>query len=471
LFVNSNIIINLAVILALFIIIEACSSDDQNFELASFNDGNIVFKEYLDHYLLSKQYKPDEFPTVENLKEIVLNKAMEKISIPEALAQGIDKDSLYITVQTNNERRILYQKYIEEEASKKIITDSLITEFYNNFTPQYRMRYIMRPFLRNSSESFISSQKEMIEKAYSELENGSSFEDVVTNYSQDISTNKKGGDLGWVIRESMGDEALRLVMDTLKDSHYSKPFKGYGGYYILYKGEKRDVEVPSFESVKSKIWKSLFQSRKAFIEDIVEQRFVELSAKYNFNKAESKINDVLTKISPDGELTDSTPLNFGNLSSKDNSIKIANYDGGYILLSDLFADRKKAPTNREEFFKRFNSISQQHLFAKHAREINLHKDVELSKQLDKMKKSLLRTILYQREVKDKVEETLSTLVGLQSKDKVRKRAEIENNLRTEFENKMKLKYDFSFEEGNFSKALRLASIKKEEQNKAKSKTN
>ena len=469
--VNGNRIINFALVLAIIFTIESCTSDDKDLELATFTDGNIAFNEYLDHYLLSKQYKPDEFPTEENLKEIVLNKALEKISVPEALSMGIEKDSLFVTVSSNNERRILYQKYVEQEATKKIITDSLINKFYQNFTPQYRMKYIMRPFLRNSSESFINSQKEMIDKAYSALQSGSSFEDIVTKFSQDISTNKKGGDLGWVIRESMGDEALRLVMDTLSDLSYSKPFKGYGGFYILYKGEKRDVDVPAFESVKNKIWKSLYHSRRAFIEDEVEKRFAELSEKYNFKNLESSITDIFTKLSHEDETANSTPLKFEKLSSKDKSVKIATYDDGYILLSDLFADRKKAPTNKSEFIKRFKIISQQHLLAKHAYELNLHKAAELSAQLDKMKKSLLRTILYQREVKDKVEEKLSSIVDLKKENLVRKRSEIENKLRSEFEKKLKIKYNFSFKDENFSKALELASIKKEEQNIANSKTN
>lgn len=466
-----NLIVKIAVALAVLISIESCSSDDQELQLASFSEGNIVFDEYLDHYLLSKQYKPDEFPTEENLKEIVSNKALEKMSIPEALNKGIDEDSLYVNVLRNNERRILFQKYVEVEATKKIITDSLINKFYKNFSPQYRMKYIMRPFLRNSSESFINSQREIIEKAYKSLKSGSKFEDVVSEFSQDISTNKKGGDLGWVIRESLGDEALRLVMDTLADFSYSKPFKGYGGYYIMYKGEKREVDVPPFESVKERIWKSLFHSRRAFVEDIVENRFIELSNKYKFKSLDDVINVIFTKISPNHKLSDSNPLNFDKLTPEDKLVKIATYVDGYILLGDLFADRKKAPTNKSEFFKRFDSISQQHLLAKHAYELNLQNDAVISAQLDKMKMSLLRTILYQREVKDKVEKTLSSLKDLKPEDKVRKRAEIENKLRSEFENEIKNKYNFSFENKNFSKALKLASIKKEEQNTANSKAN
>ncbi len=218
----------------------------KSIKLAEFAGGNVMVDEYLDHYLLSTQYKPEKLPTEENLIEIVEQKAFEKMSVTEAMDAGIDKDSLYNNILDNNNRRLLFQKYIQLEITNKIITDSLINKFYAEFSPQYKMRYIMRPFLESSSEQFISSQKDTIEQAYSMLKSGKTFKEVVEKYSQDISTNKKGGDLGWVIRESMGDEALRQVLDTLPDLTYSKPFKGYGGFYIMYQRRETRSTSSSF---------------------------------------------------------------------------------------------------------------------------------------------------------------------------------------------------------------------------------
>ena len=86
-----------------------------------------------------------------------------------------------------------------------------------------------------------------------ELNKGVEFGKIAENYSQDKTTNKKGGDLGWIILESMGDHVVRTVMDTLSDHSYSIPFRGFGGYYILYKGDHREVKVPPFKDIKSKI--------------------------------------------------------------------------------------------------------------------------------------------------------------------------------------------------------------------------
>lgn len=458
-------------ILAIFLVITFtyCSQSDDKLTLATFSNGSVNFDEYLDHYLLSTQYKPDNFPTLDNLKEIVQNKALEKMSYTEAVELNIDQDSLYQKVLRNNERRLLYQRYIQEQFTNKIITDSLIKKFYNEFTPQFKIKYIMRPFLRTSSNSFIESQQQTINKAYAELLKGKSFESVVEKYSQDIASNKKGGDIGWVIRESLGDEQLRLVMDTLSTQKFSKPFKGYGGFYIMLKGEKRDVKVPPFESVKNNIWKTLYRSRKAYIEDEVTIRFEELAPKYNFTELSENISKIISKSASQKNISDSTPLEFDKLNQEDKQIKIASYNGGFILVDDLFADSKKAPTNKSEFYIRLGSISQQHIFAKHAKEINIQNIPDLKNQIDLMKTSLLSSILYKKFVKDPTEEQLVSLKGNENFNIVKKRTEIEKKLREEFEAKLNSKFNFQFVSSNFDEALKIAKEKKEEQNRLKQK--
>jgi PPIC-type PPIASE domain len=462
-----NFISKYSTFLLISFVLFSCSNQDKNLELASFENDHVYQSEYIDHYLLSTQYKPDKLPTAENLKEIVLNKALEKMSVQEAISINIEKDSLYILITENNERRLLFQKYVQSEIIDSIITDSLVHKFYSEFSPQYRMKYIMRPFLRNSTEEFISSQKDEIEKAYKLLKSGEKFKEVTEKYSQDITTNKKGGDLGWIIRESMGDEALRVVMDTLTQFNYSKPFKGYGGYYIMVKGEKRDVKVPAFDSVKQKIWNTLYHSRKAFIQKAVENRFGQLVEKYDYLKLSHKELDLFSKFNNSSNTNESVSIDYEKFSEENKSVIIAEYDNGVISVEDLFANKKRAPTNREEFLNQFESISQQHLFAKHARELNLQNESELKTKLHKMKTSLLSTFLYQRLVKDKVNEMLSSNIDLKGNEKVKRRSEYENTLRTEFENKLKNKYKFKFETKNFNEALKSASIEKEIQNSEK----
>lgn len=444
----------------------SCSNSEQNPELAVFDDGSVHYSEYLDHYLLSTQYKPEKLPTEDNLKEIVELKAIEKIALYEAFEEEIDKDSAYIIIVNNNERRLLYQKYVNSVHTNSIITDSLIQKFYDEYTPQYNMKYIMRPIIKSSSQEFVEMQKDTIWEAYKKLQEGIEFGNVAAKYSQDISTNKKGGDLGWIILESMGDHEVRSVMDTLSEQSYSVPFRGYGGYYILYKGAHREVNVPSFESIKQKIWKSLYRSRRAYIQESIDEKFLDLSIKYHYNLNDDVIEKALNKAGYRSNLSKYTELNFSRLTKKDKAVIIGAYDGGSILLGDLFADSKKAPINKFEFTKRLQSISEQHILFLYAKELNLQNIEELPGQLETMKNSLLRAILFQRKVQDIVN---AKLKELKAEKNPGKRNEIKNKLRSEYEDYLKTKYNFSFVRENFEASLKLAAEEKKKQNLERSK--
>ena len=178
--------------ITLLLTIISCSDGDSNLELAVFDNGNVLFADYVDHYLLSTQYKPKKFPTEQNLEEIVELKAIEKMAVIEALAQGVDQDSAYLSIAANNERRLLYQQYVQGHLVNSIVTDSLIQKFYSEYSPQYNMKYIMRPIVNTSSDKFIQLQKDTIETAYKALEQGIGFGKVGYRYSEDKTTNKKG---------------------------------------------------------------------------------------------------------------------------------------------------------------------------------------------------------------------------------------------------------------------------------------
>ena len=452
-----NIIITCLNFVLLCILLFSCAKTENNLELGTFENGAVYFDEYLDHYLLSTKYKPDQFPTEKNLKEIVLLKANEKMGLLEAISEGIENDSLYINIVNNNERRLLYQKYVHEFIIDSIVTDSLIEKFYAEFSPQYRMKYIMRPIVETLKPEFIELQKDTIRIAYNKLLEGSDFGTVARKYSQDITTNKKGGDLGWMIPESMGDHIVRSVMDTLTKQTFSEPFRGFGGYYILYKGESREVKVPSFDSVRQQIWNSLYKSRTAYIQKNIDEKFDKLSDKYNLKTNYSKIGDILKKVGFKPGTSKYADLSFSKLTDTDKSEKIAEYNGGLILLGDLFADSKKSPINKFEFDKRLKNISEHHLFSLHAKEINLHQSGELAEQLKKMKNSLLRAILFQRKVQDKVDLRLADL-GESNNPGVRN--EIKNEIKSEYEDYLKTKYKFSFKEENFDRAIEIANEEK-----------
>lgn len=450
-----------------------CGDKKENVVLAKFTGGEVTQNEYIDHYLLSTKYKPDKFPTPENLEEIVTLKGMEKLSVLEAFELGLDSDSSYLEIATKNENRLLFYRYMREEIINSVVTDSLINKFYSQYTPQYKMRYIMRPVLKSSSKEFENSQKDSIEYAYKLLNSGIKFEEVVAKYSQDITTNEKGGDLGFVIRESLGDAQLRAAMDTLKDFSYSKPIRGYEGYYILYKGKKREVPVPPFSQIKGKIWNTLFHTRRHLIREGEKEHFVKFAEKYNYKVFDEVIEEIKKKAGATDKTDELTLLQFDKLTEDDMNTVIASYNGGSIKVFELFAQRKRAPDNISEFDKKLTTIAQQHILARRARDLGLQNSSEMRHQIKNMQHSLLRTILYEQVVKEKVQTIVDSLRRANESEMKaeklnsflqKKRFDHEREIKTNFENMMKQKYNFEFVKKNFNHALENAIVQKEHQN-------
>jgi len=450
-----------------------CGKKEQNPVLAKFDGGTVLENEYVDHYLLSTKYKPEVFPTEENLKEIVTKKALEKMAVKEALAKGLDKDSTYQETVRRQTSKIVFYRYMQKEMISKVITDSLIKEFYDHYSPQYHLRYIIRPVVKTSTPQFERTQKDTIEFVYRLLKSGKKFEDLANKYSQDITTNQKGGDLGFVIRESLGDEQLRAVMDTLRDFTYSRPFRGYEGYYILYKGEKRIVPVPPLEQVKDKIWKTLYRTRRHRIQQQVDKRFAMLKEKYHYQFFENVRSEILAKAGADASTLAYQLLNFSGLDDGDRAKVLARYDGGAISVAELFEDRKREPEYMREFDDRFTEIAEQHLLAKHALELGLQNDAEIVAQIALMKESLLRSNLMQQMIMNQVEakvDSLKSALASQLKSEelkstiTKKRFEIEKELKQQFDAEMMEKYRFRFVVKNFPSSLEKARLRKEEQN-------
>ena len=461
-----------SLILFMLVIFFSCGKNVDKLPLATFDGGNVTIKEYVDHFLLSTKYKPKVMPTRKNLEEIVFNKAMEKIAELEARARGYDQDSTLLQQLSDRLDAMLFQRYMRTEIIDKVITDSLVQEFYKNFSPQYKMRYILRAVPENAPPKLVATQKDTIQLIYQWLNEGKDFAELAKKYSQDLLSAPKGGDLGYLIRESMGDAKLREVMDALPEKSYSKPVRGVAGYYILYKGEKRVVPVPPLDEVRGRIWQTLYRTRRHDIEKVVDKRFRQLVPVYHYKVDSAVVRAIFEKTGAGKDLhNDIKTIDPDKLTEQDFDLVLASYDGGQITVKDVFADRKKRPEDVWEFWKRMDFLAQQKLFARDARQKGYDKLPEFDQEREAIFKALLREKIIQQEIKNYVQTKLDSVRKVQVENLspedlklflVKKRTELENKYRSAFENKMKKKYHFQYVTENFATALSVAKKRKQE---------
>ncbi len=452
----------------------SCGQQKDSTRLAVFDGGAVIQKEYIDHFLSSTMYKPGVMPSEKNLLDIVFQKAMEKIAVLEARSRKMDADSAIVSGAKKITDTNLAQKYMKEKVINKVVTDSLIQKFYDSFTPQYHMRYILRIVSDRTPATTLKAQQDTINIVYKLLRKGQKFKDLAKEYSQDMVSKSKGGDIGYVIKESLGDAKLREVMETLPKESYSKPFRGVSGFYILYKGEKRDVSVPEFEQVRTRIWQTLYRTRRYEIEQQTKKLFSKLAPLYHFKLNQSAVKQIINKAKTGkAKMGNEFLLEPGLLTAKEFSLVLASCDGGRVTGRDMFADRKRAPGDKWEFDRRLDLLTQQMVFAQDARKEGLDNTPEFKANEKEILDAYLRQGLYQKEIKKYVDVKIDSLREIEKSilsphdlrlKLVEQRTKLENRYRTDFENRMKEKYHFKFIEKNFSGAIKAAAKRKKEEN-------
>lgn len=459
------------ILIVLSLTLFSCGDKVSKDNIATFDGGFVSKSEYVDHFLLSTRYKADVFPTRSNLEEIVRRKAFEKLVAVEARQNHLDQDSLFLALKKKNEQKIIYQAYTRRYLVSQVITDSLVQKYYREFSPQYNMRYIIRPFYRTSPPELIRSQQDTINHVYSLLKQGKNFIDLAKRYSQDISTRHKGGDLGYVIRESLGDEVLRAVMDTLKMYHYSAPVKGYEGFYILYKGAKREVTVPPFSEAEPNIRRSLAHNRQHVINNKIKAQFEKVKQDYNFRLNTENYNHVIKQTGGDPSGIDSQTLDFAKLTEADLLLTLATFDSDSFNVFAVLRELQRVPETLKQFREAVEQSSHRVVLAHHARTLGVDKIPEVEDEIKVMEISLLNSIYYEQNVKGVVRAKVDSIresINLPQKEKAqyirREGIRIEKELTDKLQDKLLRKYHFKIIEKNVASAMDEARARKIAQN-------
>ena len=125
--------------------------------------------------------------------------------------------------EVENYKLLLADKYINEAADE------------NKYVKEARERaktdlLIQQIFIRFGKDSTVSYQN--IQKAYSLLLSGKSFDETTTALSSDEDTRKNKGIIGYITVFTLPYEIENMVY-ALKPGEFSKPFKSRAGYHIF----------------------------------------------------------------------------------------------------------------------------------------------------------------------------------------------------------------------------------------------
>lgn len=128
--------------------------------------------------------------------------------------------------------------------------------------PQMVTQYHARHLLVRVSDQVSDAQaKAKAQTLRARIAGGAKFEDVVKESSEDLSTQNKGGDLGWFMKDEFGPEFGGAVA-SLADDEVSQPIHTSAGYHIVQRLGTRQSDVAD-------------QSKRAQVQETIGRRKLE----------------------------------------------------------------------------------------------------------------------------------------------------------------------------------------------------
>lgn len=228
--------------------------------------GTTVLTDMIDRLILNEKYEEDD--EEKSFIEEQINTVKEYAKKVNYSLEQYLKAAGFVSVDDAEE--YLKLNYRREKAAKEyiksLITDKEIEKYYEEKIKQdINCKHIL--ISPETTDGMTDDEKkaakdaaykkamEVIEK----LNNGESFDDLVSKYSDDEGSKSKNGDLGWFNTGSML-EAFENAAYALKKGEYSTtPVETTYGYHIIYKVDEK--EKAKLKDVKDEIISTLSDSK------------------------------------------------------------------------------------------------------------------------------------------------------------------------------------------------------------------
>ncbi len=235
----------------------------------AFQDENGKFdkKKYY-QVLEANQLTPEQFESSQK-DQLLLQK------IRTVLMDGVlftPDDVKNFAVFLNRDLKASYVSMDVSEYEKKISpSDSDLQSYYQANKSRYdhperaKIQHVLLSLQGNESLQDQDKAKNSLEDYRKQiLSKKSTFKEIAKKYSQDGGSKDKGGDLGWISRNSLGQDLkdFEQAVFKLKKGEISQPLKTKYGYHIVQLEDREGEYKSTFTEVRSKVL-AQYQKEKA----------------------------------------------------------------------------------------------------------------------------------------------------------------------------------------------------------------
>lgn len=321
---NKKVGIGLCSLLAITTITTGCGKEaklDDNTTAVSLKGAKITATDYyneiktsnisklvdiIDHQLFDEKY-PSNDEEDKSVKEQI-NQIKETYGSNETMYLSAIQQ--YFGVSSEDElEEMLRLEYKRNEAVEDYIKDALsdkeIENYYNeNIIGDIKASHILiKPDVDNDAtdeekQKAENKAKKEAEKIIKKLKDGEDFAKLAKEYSDDTSTAKDGGNLGYFNTDDM-DENFMDAVKKLNNNEYTKePVKTQYGYHIILKVDQKDK--PKLKEVKGDIKTTLANAKLDGNSTLHYQTLIDIREKNNIkwqdDKLEKQYNELMDQL-------------------------------------------------------------------------------------------------------------------------------------------------------------------------------
>lgn len=321
---NKKVGIGLCSLLAITTITTGCGKEaklDDNTTAVSLKGAKITATDYyneiktsnisklvdiIDHQLFDEKY-PSNDEEDKSVKEQI-NQIKETYGSNETMYLSAIQQ--YFGVSSEDElEEMLRLEYKRNEAVEDYIKDALsdkeIENYYNeNIIGDIKASHILiKPDVDSDAtdeekQKAENKAKKEAEKTIKKLKDGEDFARLAKEYSDDTSTAKDGGNLGYFNTDDM-DENFMDAVKKLNNNEYTKePVKTQYGYHIILKVDQKDK--PKLKEVKDDIKTTLANAKLDGNSTLHYQTLIDIREKNNIkwqdDKLEKQYNELMDQL-------------------------------------------------------------------------------------------------------------------------------------------------------------------------------
>jgi len=175
-------------------------------------------------------------------RELGLSVSNEEVEAAVKAQQGKTEDGLFaatLTFAGSNPAKLRYdirKGLLETNARKRLMEAVVVTQ--SDLKAQFEQeKYTLFPE-QVKARQIIVLTPDLADRLYRQLKEGADFAKLAESTSTEVSSRKKGGDLGWVTT-GVNYPPWDDIVFKLKPGEISQPFRSVHGYHIVWVEEHR----------------------------------------------------------------------------------------------------------------------------------------------------------------------------------------------------------------------------------------